>query len=95
MLVRAGAAVKIGRRDDEFPDWLWCTDESGEGAWVPESYLHIKGDHGIFNRDYNSCELDIDIGEELMILEEASGWFWCERQSGELGWLPVAKVEII
>lgn len=95
MVVRTSAAVKIGRRDNDLPGWLWCEDESGIGAWAPESYLDIKGDRGIFKRDYNSFELDVDIGEELMILEEESGWCRCERDNGETGWLPIDKVEMI
>jgi hypothetical protein len=95
MIVRAGDVVKVGGRDDDFPGWLWCEDESGMGAWAPESYLAIEGNKGIFKRDYNSFELDVDIGEELLVLDEESGWCRCERENGETGWLPIDKVKII
>ena len=46
-------------------------------------------------QDYNSTELNITIGEELIIEKEEAEWFWVINQKGKEGWVPIENVEII
>lgn len=94
LVARAGEAVQIGRSDDEFPGWVWCTGKAGIEAWVPENYLRIDGSSGEFIRDYNSFEMTVETGVELEVLDEASGWLWCRKADGSMGWIPSDKVRI-
>ena len=94
LIAAIGDSVNVGRRDDEYPGWFWCTDSKGISAWVPESYLQIEGARGKFVMDYNSFELSIGADEMLEIIEETGGWCWCIRETGEMGWLPAEKVEV-
>jgi uncharacterized protein YgiM (DUF1202 family) len=36
----------------------------------------------------------VQVGEELTILKEESGWLWCRRQTGKLGWVPKENLQI-
>ncbi|RPH95651.1 hypothetical protein EHM69_03725 [candidate division KSB1 bacterium] len=89
MAVRQGEELKAGRRDDEFPGWIWCIAPSGIGNWVPEAYLEIRGEHAIIKRDYNALELTVAIGDILTVEDEASGWWFCSDSHGVHGWIPI------
>jgi len=41
MKVKAGEIVTVGKEDDEYPGWLWCTDSHGISNWVPKEFLKI------------------------------------------------------
>jgi SH3-like domain-containing protein len=94
LIAATGDTVRVGKRDDEYQGWLWCTDKDGISAWVPESYLRIDGALGEFVNDYDSYELSVGSGELLEIIEEIGGWCWCVRNNGETGWLPADKLEV-
>jgi hypothetical protein len=33
--------LKLGRRDDQYPGWIWTTIADGKEGWAPESLIHI------------------------------------------------------
>jgi hypothetical protein len=37
--LKKGKTVQIGRRDDEWPGWVWCRNTAGESRWVPKKTL--------------------------------------------------------
>jgi uncharacterized protein YgiM (DUF1202 family) len=90
--LKAGEQVQVGRRDDEWVGWVWCTNAGGESRWVPAAYL---GGAGHVLRDYESTELEVTVGEMVTAVHEESGWLWCTNQSGQQGWLPKKVVEQI
>ncbi len=91
--VKAGAKVQVGGADEEWSGWVWCTAKNGKGGWVPMAFLEVKGETGKLRRDYTGAELSVEIGDELTVLEEESGWLWCENDSGAKGWVPAKNVE--
>ena len=93
MRVRAGDVVAVGEEDEEMPGWLWCTDGEGVSAWVPDKYLQIEDGEGRILQDYDSTEHTVNVGEVLEFIKEANGWIWCADSEGNLGWVPVDKVE--
>lgn len=95
LVLHNGETVTVGRRDTQWPGFLWCTNAAGKGGWVPESYFDCSGETGVANRDYTARELTAGVGEELIIYYEESGWFWCANQQGQSGWIPAENVEII
>ena len=88
--LKKGETVQVGRRDDEWPGWVWCTNAAGESRWVPEAYL---GSNGLVLRNYESTELEVKAGEVVTAIIEESGWLWCTNQSGQSGWVPQKVVE--
>ena len=89
--LKTGELVQIGRRDDEWLGWVWCSNSAGESRWVPETYLR---DDGQVVRDYESTELAVKAGEVVTAVLEESGWLWCINQSGQRGWVPQKVVKL-
>ncbi len=75
--------------------WVWCTDRRGKSAWVPETIIHMDkdGKTGTASYPYDATELTVTVGDELTVEQEESGWLWCVKHQGKLGWAPVAHVE--
>lgn len=90
-----GEILSIGEKDTEWTGWIWCTNKDGESRWVPESYLELQGNSGKAKQDYDSTELSVKIGEELIIEKEESDWYWVKNQQGKWGWVPIKHVQII
>lgn len=93
--LQPGETVTVGRRDTQWPGFLWCTNAAGKGGWVPDSYLDIRGETGVAIRDYTARELSAEVGEELTLHFEESGWFWCANRRGQSGWIPAEYIEMI
>ena len=88
MTLRLGDVVDVGERDDEWPEYLWCTREDGEG-WVPEPVLSMRGDGtAVAVRDYSTAELTVEPGDEVTVIERLASWAWCEDARGRRGWVP-------
>lgn len=87
-----GNHVNITKRDlwDGQYEWLWCSNDVGKEGWVPASYLDIQNTEGYAIRDYSALELTAAEGETVMIVEEESGWYWCENATGQRGWVPTS-----
>jgi len=93
---KRGELVTCGRRDDEWPGWVWCTNAKGKSGWVPEAYLRIKGTRAALLRDYDASELSVSPDEILTVETEESGWLLCVNAIGQRGWIPARNaVEII
>jgi len=87
--IRRGDQVILGKRDTEFPGWVWATSLStGKSGWVPERYLIVRGDQAESVRDYSARELDVAEGAMVTIVEELLGWSLVETGSGARGWIP-------
>lgn len=87
----AGDRVTITQRElwDEVHVWLWCIGQTGKAGWVPERYLRVEGEQALALREYSARELTVSEGETLAVLDEEGGWYWCRKESGECGWVPV------
>ena len=86
---RKGQHLEFERRESEWEDWIWCTDPSGNSAWVPENWVELEGEFCILQRDYTSTELSVDEGEIITAELDESGWVWATRETGERGWVPL------
>jgi hypothetical protein len=91
LVLRAGDTVTVSERRES--GWIWCMNDDGVGAWIPETYLKQEDRRATVLADYDSTELSTKIGEELSCLNEESGWIWCVNQAGQQGWVPAAKVK--
>lgn len=86
----AGDRLVLGRRDDEYPDWVWATAADGRAGWVPESWLRVEEDSGVLLRDYTAAELAIEPGDAVTGEIVESGWLWATAADGHNGWVPLA-----
>ncbi len=86
---RAGDTFALGRRDEEFPGWVWATAEDGREGWVPESRLRVAGDSGVLLRDYTAAELALEPGDVVSGDLVESGWLWATAADGRSGWAPL------
>ena len=89
-----GATVQVGRRDEEWPEFLWATDAGGRSGWVHQRWLDGERGPATALRDYSARELDAAAGEPVRLLEEAGGWWWCENLQGAQGWLPARDLRM-
>ncbi len=96
----AGTPLRVDRRDDEWPDFLWCQAPDGREGWVLESALApAEGDGfiafpvaAVAVADYDARELAISPGERLLVGEDRGGWRWCYSMQGDAGWVRKADL---
>jgi hypothetical protein len=95
LVIKVGEELIAGKKDSKWSGWLWCTNQNGKSGWVPQKYVELKGDFCVARFDYDGTELSVDIGEELTMSYEESGWIWCTNQQGQYGWVPADHLEIL
>jgi hypothetical protein len=86
---QSGDHVEIGKRDDEFPGWVWVTTSDGNQGWAPSESLNFTNDgqKAIANHSYSARELNTKKGELLTLLFELAGWGWVVNEHNESGWV--------
>jgi hypothetical protein len=89
----AGEPVELGRQDEEYAGWIWCTDSRGKSGWAPVDVVDRETGRAL--SDYNAQELSARAGETVGIEHSAHGWAWAIKSNGEAGWLPLAHLEEI
>ena len=82
--VSAGQTVTPGCRDDEYPGWLWVTNDDGLGGWIPNEIA--KGTE--ITEDFDTTELTVSPGDTVEITARSLGWCRCKMPDGCTGWLP-------
>jgi hypothetical protein len=95
VLADIGEMVSVGREDTDVPGWLWCKNEAGLEAWIPETHIDIEGETAVFNQPYNSIEHTIKVGEKVQYLGESLGWIECLNHEWKYGWIPTSKLKKI
>lgn len=88
-----GERLTVQPKETKWTGWAWCVNASGKGGWVPEKYLQETGNAVIAMRDYDATELSVIAGADLTVMNEESGWLWCENQKQERGWVPAENVQ--
>jgi hypothetical protein len=95
LIAKEGDIVEGKERETEYEGWLWCRNRSQVEAWVPKTLLEstLESGHFQFLKDYNSRELTIDEGQEVIVLNEESGWAWVRTTLGDEGWIPLENLQ--
>lgn len=91
--ISRGEKLKTLKKKSEWPGWLWCVNSAKKGGWVPANILQIEGRTATALKDYDASELSVREGEELMALEQESGWCWCANEKGKRGWIPLNNIQ--
>lgn len=86
--IAAGDALVVGHRNRMYPEFVWCTDERGEGGWAPEACLETTGPGtAVALRNYDASHLTVSEGEVLDALEQVGVWLHCRNDAGAEGWV--------
>lgn len=92
---KAGERFTFERKETEWEGWLWCTDASGQSAWVPENWLRLDEGTCVLQRDYTARELSVAAGELIRADFIESDWVFGSKASGERGWVPLSHLSPI
>jgi len=87
-----GDEVLVGKRDTQYPGWIWTTTRDGNSGWAPEQLLEIDGASATARESYNARELDTSVGEILTVHRELNDWYWVRNSADEFGWVPINTV---
>lgn len=89
-----GDVVTVGRRDRDWPAFVFVTAARGSG-WVPSRHLSADAGQAVVQTAYDTTELATRSGEilELVARDDESGWLWCRSADGREGWVPSRTVE--
>ncbi len=91
--LRAGEKVIVGKRDEEYPGWIWTTLTSGNNGWAPEELLSISGATAVALADYDASELATESGERVRVIFEMLEWGWVRNAAGSEGWVPLKTLQ--
>lgn len=97
LILKKGDYIFGQEKETQWKGWLWCRYDAEIYGWVPKSYLKESQDKiGVFKvlQDYNATELTVQIGEQLIISYEKSGWAWVRNKIGDEGWVPLKKLAV-
>jgi hypothetical protein len=92
LIVRAGENLRVGRADDEFPGWQWCTAADGRQGWVPVEFLSGERPQATIVKDYSARELRVIPGEEVTVEDVRHGWLLVRKVNGDRGWIPADRL---
>lgn len=84
-----GDRFALGRRDDEYPGWVWATSADGRAGWLPESWLRVEGESGVLLCHYTAAELPLEPGDVISGELVLNGWLWAINTVGQEGWVPL------
>ncbi|MCL1634690.1 SH3 domain-containing protein [Luteimonas sp. SX5] len=93
--VAPGDAVTLGERDSDWPQFVWATLASGLGGWIPSALFDAEHGNATAQKEYDTRELNADVGEIVTLHYELADWWWAENAQGASGWIPARAVEII
>lgn len=89
--------LRVGKRDEDNLQWVWCAASDAREGWVHESFLEIDPDglNATGTRDYTALELSVAAGERLEGIEHAGGWWFARNASGTTGWVPLQNLRAL
>jgi len=89
LALRIGQDVRVGRKDVDWPGWVWVTTEDGRGSYVPEDILiPVNADTARVQQAFQAHDLSVKKSDQVTSLREVKGWHWCQDAAGNEGWLP-------
>ena len=91
--VKAHEQVHVGKADNDYPGWLWCSATDGREGWIPVELLSLDRPLAIVLADYSAKELAVLPGQEVEIKEARHGWALVRNTEGDVGWIPEAHIE--
>ena len=89
LALEKGELVRVGKRDADWPGWVWVTRKDGRGSYVPEEVLQSpKEDESQVREAFKAHDLSVKRNDGVTSLREVKGWHWCSDADSNEGWLP-------
>ena len=88
--VASGERVTVGREDEEFPGWVWCTASDGRSGWVPMELIANHEGAAMVVDDYSAKELSVKVGDIVKVKDARRDWLLVEKANNETGWIPAS-----
>ena len=91
LTLEVGDTVEILKSEDKLSEWYgwhFCRDALGREGWISVDFMELKLGQGKINKSYTAEELSALEGQVFKVLDESCGWYWCESEKKEFGWLP-------
>ncbi len=88
--LKIGEFVTIIRSEEDSSEWYgwhFCKDQNLKEGWVSVDFMTIDNNIGKITNDYSAKELCINKGQDVIVLEESCGWYWCSVNCDN-GWVP-------
>lgn len=94
--VKENDSAVVSHCDLEWKGWVWITLPSGKTGWAPQQILSpISSNEVICLQSYTAQELSVCINDHLIVVNSLNGWYYAEKNTGEIGWVPHECVRII
>jgi hypothetical protein len=90
LVFRKGERLAYERRPTGWQGWVWCVSPQGRSGWAPESWLSLEKETCVALRDYDSTELSVEVGDEVVSDLTESGWAWAQNARAQRGWIPLS-----
>jgi len=87
--------VTLGERDGQWPQLVWTTLANGFGGWIPWVLFDREQGQATAHAEYDTRELDADVGDLLILHHEMADWWWAENGDGTSGWIPARVLRMI
>lgn len=96
LIVRKGEILQVKQKKTAQEGWVWCINKEGLVAWIPKNYLKRTQTLGFYEvlQDYDSTELNVKIGDKIIILKEESNWVWIVTEGNKKGWIPTECISL-
>ena len=94
---KSGDCLILEKKETEFEGWVWVTTNDGNQGWAPIQYIQLKKESSmaVAKRDYTAKELDIYVGDVLLLHHKLNDWGWVEKKDGSCGWVPMKTTKIV
>ncbi len=86
-LFAKGTAVEYLAQCKNYEHWFACR-MNGIETYAPDTICK----NGVLIQDYNPTELVAEANDVVELLEVAFEWMYVKNSSGEVGWIPAAKL---
>lgn len=93
--IARGDALTLGERDVDWPQFVWAVQSDGLGGWAPASLFDGERGQAVALADYDTLELDADVGQLLRVRDELAQWWWARDSRGREGWIPARALELL
>ena len=95
LVMKTDEILEGEKRETEWEGWIYCRNTAGIFGWVPEPFLKKlpEAKEYVALRDYNAFELPVEVGQDLVILEEVSSWAWVRTTDYQEGWVPLENLD--
>ncbi|MBN1638357.1 MAG: hypothetical protein JW866_05285 [Ignavibacteriales bacterium] len=97
--IKKGDIIFVGEKysgNDNWKDWIKCTNQENVSGWVPVHILKIKNSLATVLKDYDDIELNVNKDEIVVGEEIVNGWLRCKKiNENKVGWIPLENLKEI